>query len=181
MLLYNYSSATAEGLHKAEEQANAIFQEVGVEVIWVENTVLDSGPDAPTLKEMDVILRVLSQPRASLPSRTALGEALPCGSGREGCIASVFFDRVKRMADRTGISVYQVLGHAMAHELGHLLLGSNSHSGRGLMRASWNNQDAQRAAKGDLLFTSKEAEAIAQKVSARIQERESLQNLASQR
>jgi hypothetical protein len=91
----------------------------------------------------------------------------------------VFFNRVKQLTDRTGMSVHQVLGHAIAHELGHLLLGSNSHSGWGLMRAVWNNQDLQRAAKGDLLFTSVEAEVIGQKVLAQIQQREMLQASAS--
>ena len=38
-----------------------------------------------------------------------------------------------------------ILGHAAAHEIGHLLLGSNSHSPFGLMRARWSGQDLQNA------------------------------------
>src|SRR5262249_60671850 len=98
-------------------------------------------------------------------SPTALGEALPCGLGREGCIASVFLDRVQEFANRSGISPHEVLGYAMAHELGHLLLGANSHSNRGLMQARLPNRDIQR---GDLLFTPNETAAIAQRILARI-------------
>jgi hypothetical protein len=35
------------------------------------------------------------------------------------------------------VSKGQILGHAVAHEIGHLLMGTNSHSSRGLMRGNW--------------------------------------------
>jgi hypothetical protein len=177
--LYNYASVTSEGLAKAQQQASGIFCQIGVEVVWVDDTTLQKRPGAVAFEEVDLFLRILPQPRATLASRSALGEALPCDLRREGCIASVFLNRAKQLADRTGMSLHQVLGHAMAHELGHLLLGSNSHSGWGLMRAVWNNRDMQRAAKGDLLFTSEQAEAISQKVLAKNQQQEMLQASAS--
>ena len=31
-----------------------------------------------------------------------------------------------------------ILGRVTAHEIGHLLIGTNSHAPSGLMRASWN-------------------------------------------
>ncbi len=45
-----------------------------------------------------------------------------------------------------------ILGHAAAHEIGHLLLGSNSHSPQGLMRARWSRQDLQNAGIGQSSF-----------------------------
>jgi hypothetical protein len=171
VLIYNYASVTPEKLQKAQEGASTIFRKAGVEVVWIENTALRKGPGAPTLEEMDLILRILPQARTTLASRSALGEALPCHLEKDGCIASVFFNRVKEFTDRIGISLHLVLGHAMAHELGHLLLGSNSHSSWGLMRAVWSPRDMQRAAKGDLLFTSEQAEVIGPKVLAQIQQK----------
>ena len=38
-------------------------------------------------------------------------------------------------------SVQRGLGHVMAHEMGHVLLGVNSHSAEGLMRAAWEPWD----------------------------------------
>ena len=171
VLIYNYASVTPEKLQKAQEGASTIFRKAGVEVVWIENTALQKRPGAPTLEEMDLILRILPQARTTLASRSALGEALPCHLEKDGCIASVFFNRVKEFTDRIGISLHLVLGHAMAHELGHLLLGSNSHSPRGLMRAVWSPRDMQRAAKGDLLFNSEQAEVIGPKVLAQIQQK----------
>jgi hypothetical protein len=50
-----------------------------------------------------------------------------------------------------------VLGHVVAHELGHLLLGRGTHSAAGLMRA---DLDTNLAVQGRLLFTDAEARAI---------------------
>lgn len=48
----------------------------------------------------------------------------------------------------------------MAHELGHLLLGTNSHSVNGLMRAHWDWENLQAAQRGELLFLRPEAAQI---------------------
>ena len=45
-----------------------------------------------------------------------------------------------------------MFGSVMAHELGHLLLGLNSHSVKGLMRARWGRDELQRMGMGTLLF-----------------------------
>ena len=44
----------------------------------------------------------------------------------------------------------------MKHELGHLQLGSDSHSSTEIMRATWNAANMRHTAKGDLLFTSRQ-------------------------
>jgi hypothetical protein len=45
----------------------------------------------------------------------------------------------------------------MAHELGHLLLGTNSHAVDGLMRAHWDWDNLQAAERNELLFLHPEA------------------------
>jgi hypothetical protein len=172
VLVYNYAPVSSQTLAESQQLARHIFRKGGVEVVWVANTLLDEG--SYTLEQIDLILRVLPQARATLPSRTALGEALPCQSSREGCIANVFYSRVWDCAERGNSPLKQVLGHALAHELGHLLLGSNSHSARGLMRDKWQRTDLRRAAKGDLLFTSEQCEAIRRSVLARTKPQETL-------
>ena len=52
-----------------------------------------------------------------------------------------------------------VLAHAMAHEIGHLLL-PYGHSAAGLMRADWDAKDMRLAAHGRLNFTREQAELI---------------------
>jgi type IV secretory pathway TraG/TraD family ATPase VirD4 len=41
----------------------------------------------------------------------------------------------------------------IAHEVGHLLLGSNSHSQSGIMIAQWHPAELQKLSMGRLLFT----------------------------
>ncbi len=48
-------------------------------------------------------------------------------------MATVFFHRVEAVTK--GGPVAPALGNAIAHELGHLLLGRNAHSPTGIMRA----------------------------------------------
>jgi hypothetical protein len=44
----------------------------------------------------------------------------------------------------------------MAHEIGHLLLGTNSHSESGLMRELWALKDLMRGHPDDWLFSRKQ-------------------------
>jgi len=60
-----------------------------------------------------------------------------------------------------------VLGHAMAHEIGHLLL-PYGHSPTGLMRAEWEAKDLRLAANRQLNFTSEQAELMRGRLLARI-------------
>jgi hypothetical protein len=166
VLLYNYTPIPHQTLAEAQERAAQIFLDVGVEIVWLPNALLQPGSAA--LKEIDLILRVLPQPRATLASRTALGEALLCDSSQEVCTASVFYSRARLQAELSGCSLKYVLGVAMAHELGHLLLGSNSHSARGLMQGKWRPEELRRATKGDLLFSLQEAEVIRASVLQRV-------------
>ena len=54
---------------------------------------------------------------------------------RTGVLATIFVDSVELIASLSEIDATLLLGRAIAHELGHLLLGTNAHSVRGLMRA----------------------------------------------
>ena len=59
-----------------------------------------------------------------------------------------------------GDAAARVLGFAVAHEVGHLLLGTNAHADVGLMRAVWSRSDLQRNHPADWLFTSAESLAM---------------------
>jgi hypothetical protein len=78
--------------------------------------------------------------------------------------AYVFYNRIQRFSDlMTGMSsqsgVGVVLGHVIAHEAGHLLIG-NVHDKTGIMRADWDYQQWKEAAAGRLLFSRSQAEQI---------------------
>jgi hypothetical protein len=60
------------------------------------------------------------------------------------------------MAAVWGLPGYVVLGRTMAHELGHVLLGANSHSAAGLMRAKFGWRDLTLES-AQFLFDPKQA------------------------
>jgi hypothetical protein len=86
-----------------------------------------------------------------------------------GCDAWIFYDPMKRFAVERELSLAQLLGHVIAHELGHMLLGPNSHSGMGLMRAQWSGRELQAADHGGLFFSASESKRIQNAVLVRWQ------------
>jgi hypothetical protein len=83
-----------------------------------------------------------------------------------GDLASVSFRRVEEEAAEFGVQPYEVLGPAIAHELGHLLLGPG-HSHTGIMRAQWRREDYERAPRGAFNFPAEQAEQMRAEVKER--------------
>jgi hypothetical protein len=57
-------------------------------------------------------------------------------------------------------TVGTILGAAMAHEIGHVLLGSNEHSRMGIMKACWGPLEFRCLATKGLHFTPDNQDAI---------------------
>jgi hypothetical protein len=164
VLVYNYASVSHETKAKAQDCAAMIFRQAGVRVMWVDaaefKKEFQSLPDRQQkLDSIDVILRIVAHSRTALKD-TAVGEALPCRLGQDACIANIFMSRVEERTAADQISSAELLGHAIAHEMGHILLGSNSHDSNGVMQSKWGQLALKRAAKGRLLFTSDQSRAI---------------------
>ena len=74
-------------------------------------------------------------------------------------MAYIFHHRVEELCkDRYPEAA--VLGHMIAHEIGHLLLGLSSHSRTGIMSVPWRSKDLKRAGQDGMRFTKKEARRI---------------------
>jgi len=57
----------------------------------------------------------------------------------------------------------------IAHEIGHLLLGPNSHSPSGIMQARWEAEQVQQLLKGALVFDKRQAARIQEEVQRRME------------
>jgi len=78
----------------------------------------------------------------------------------EGNYANVYVTPLSSAGALSVIDEGDLLGYVVVHELGHLLLGKESHSAGGLMRARWEVAELQEGARGNLLFSRGETEKI---------------------
>jgi hypothetical protein len=89
---------------------------------------------------------------------TALGYANPLAP--EGVNATILYRRVIEAGNEHGVPIGTLLGHAMAHEIGHVMLRSSGHAKNGLMAGDWDSAQFQRVRSGGLFFKRDEAERI---------------------
>ena len=180
--VYNYAGVPAWEMTRAQVEAEEVLARAGIETRWAEFLVdreggvrQANGKDECGLGDeqgpTDLILGVVPRAMAQTFRLSAadLGFALlPAEKGEFGNRANVFFERVSLLGESSGASRALILGHAMAHEIGHLLLGAGSHSRSGIMRAPWGRNEFRRAATGSLHFTTGEASRMRRQVRARI-------------
>ena len=100
-------------------------------------------------------------------NRVPLGEAQVDTQAHKGSIATVFADRVARTSSRTGANASGVLGRVIAHEIGHLLIGTNHHSKDGLMRAVWTDVELRRPVGLEWHFSASEAQRMRAEIARR--------------
>lgn len=91
--------------------------------------------------------------RAAKPHPDAQGYTAAGAGGPPAAMIS--FHRVERTAARYGVARVVLLGHVIAHELGHLLLGRGSH-GSAVMKEIWGSSELAQLAQGALMFSPAE-------------------------
>lgn len=78
-------------------------------------------------------------------------------------LASVYYEYAARLAveeEYVEFGARTILGCVIAHELGHLLLGPNSHSSQGIMQPRWGREQVRQLLTGTLLFTPEQARVL---------------------
>jgi hypothetical protein len=131
--------------------AAKILNTAGIGIEWVHCSSYragepGSGPARCTLPyaRNEVTMRMIDRPVHAPADVILLGDSMLDQSMRSGTLATIYLDPVERLARAAGVTTGTVLARAMAHELGHLLLGTNTHSARGLMRPVWTAEELTR-------------------------------------
>jgi len=130
-------------LEKSQQEVTRIFAGAGLAVRWT---------DAPRFT-VQIVPQVLGFDRAA---SATMGVALRTTYGP---MVQVFFKQVREFARTYDIDLATTLAHVIAHEVGHLLLGTG-HAPTGLMQAEWDRSVVHEAVKGSLTFTEAQAERI---------------------
>jgi len=169
----NTAEVPPQILRRASLEAQRIFHEAGVETEWLlclparaegQEDAGCHGPQGPTY--LNVGIMPPSMERDFQVPDSAQGVAIPALDGHPASYAYVLYGRVEDLVKRAKCSGDTVLGHVMAHEVGHLLLG-RGHAPRGLMGANWDRQVLLEAARGGLKFSGEQATRLQAEAGAR--------------
>ncbi len=157
--LYTDVQLSPKTLAQVEQEEVRILRQAGVETVWVEckSSVSDRDPRCQIPPGPGYfVVRIV--PKAHKAADSIFGVAyLANGSG---AYSDVFYDSVEKLHQECGASTERVLGHVIAHELGHLLLGSNAHTESGIMRPHWYAEQLHALERGALFFTPEQARKI---------------------
>jgi hypothetical protein len=192
---YNYMQVPADDIARARATADRTFRQAGISLQWVDCWVpapaspsvdrpassvdraesAKAGPSSctqPLREGTDFVLRLVSStpPDAtnrSLSRTVAMGTALIDRDSRAGALTTVNPELVLKIARGSRVDFATLLGRAIAHEIGHLLLGHSRHSRQGLMRAIWSQDEIRGIRSADWRFSAAEAEQMRHGLAAR--------------
>ena len=146
----------------AEEEASRVFREAGINVEWVnchagsEKTMEAEKPrscrEAIFLEHLQ--LRIAKH---SVGLRSGVMGISFLSADGSGCQADIFYEGIEGLRQKTNASLADILGDVASHEIGHLLLGTNSHAPHGIMRAVWGQEELGSVTRRGLFFSEKES------------------------
>ena len=129
----NYAAIQPDGMAAAAREAARIYEAIGVRILWVLGP--EPPPDACGLPLRVLLLSRNGVKQLEVSRKQALGETVFGFITRETGRAYILTHRILDMTRRYGDDYRRLLGQTIAHEVGHLLLPSDSHADRGIMQA----------------------------------------------
>lgn len=162
VFVVDYAAVPVDILDTAKKHATRIFRGSNVELVWLEHG--DARFKDPAVLRSVITIHIMSghMVEGAHKRTRAMGWA-----ALRTRIAKVSYDGIADLleghaggARETG----SVLGHVIAHEIGHLLLGSRRHAVGGIMQA---RLDRRGASLGALFFLADEADVIQTKLLSR--------------
>jgi len=157
--VYRSPEIASDVLGAALNVAEATFTAASVDVVWkVCGPAECNVPPTPTER----LLRLVRAPEGGSRDTRCLGDALIDAQKGTGVLATVYIDRVLDLARHLDINHTTLLGRTIAHEIGHLLLATNTHSTSGLMRELWSPDELLASRADDWVLRPFEAAAIRQ-------------------
>ena len=168
----NQAGFDSKVLVQAEEIVSRIFKHAGLETMSLHcaNFAVIDAACAPR-RLTDVVINLAPIPPVRLGGTAdALGLVPSDPEGTLVFMVYIFRPTIEKLTklhavDASGHGL--VLGHAIAHEIGHLLLNSIKHSLAGIMMADWDKRALHLARQGCLVFLPSQGEKIRAEVQVR--------------
>lgn len=143
----------------AQGYTNRVYRAIGVRLQWKHscNESERNAPGtrvAPNLATISVEW-VLRAPASVSPSAYAAAHPFQYTGTR----ISLYADRLTPALEEPGHAA-AILGHVLAHEIGHVILGHNGHAETGLLKANWSAAEQLGMLYRPLQFTIVQAQTI---------------------
>jgi hypothetical protein len=164
--VHNDAGISASTLRGAEMEASRVFRQSGIEAKWLNCPLPADGPEDPVqcrTAEFPAYLQLRIARRSRNLSDITFGVSYLSADG-SGCYANLFYERIDEMHERSHVNLASLLGDVAAHEIGHLLLGTNSHAANGIMRARWEGEELGGISAGTLFFSEAESRQMRSKL-----------------
>jgi hypothetical protein len=156
--VYNDTNVPRGTLLRAEEEAARVFRSAGIGVKWLNCAstaeLQESGACRQVAFPAHLHLRIAQKPLSA--KEGVLGISFLDADGI-GCQADLFYERMEELKESNHASMASLLGHVAAHEVGHLLLGTNSHAATGIMQAKWTGENLAGINLAGLYFSAAES------------------------
>jgi len=166
----NHANVGVLELEAGLELARRLYRLAGVRTEWPVTKRPVTGPVlGPDKASISVVL--LGRGMSSLGTKASvLGVAPPMPADARRHVF-IFTERVEKFAIRHDLSLARVLGHVIAHEIGHVLMPGAGHTKEGVMQAVTPARALSPGA-APLLFTKAENHAIHDFISNRLNARQ---------
>ena len=146
---YDNVGLTPRAIEHALASADATLAAIGIAPIW---HPCHAPLCVPRPKPHEIDVRIVNATALTPPG--VLGSAAVDVAQHAGTLATVYADRVAALAAASGADEGELLGRAVAHEIGHLMLGTADHAQYGLMRATWTAAEIRRYMPLDWRFSA---------------------------
>ena len=164
--VYDATSLNPELQAAALAVAGEALASAAADVAWKSCEARIPGQDCDRPPGNELVVRIVRSTAELHLKQLPLGDAfVDTGSGA-AVLATIYVDRVARVAHAARMDTATLLGYAVAHELGHLLLASSTHNIEGLMRAMWREDELRSPRSADWRFTDQERAAIRGRLTA---------------
>ena len=171
--VFDRANVAPELLMAAEEEASRVFVRAGIAVTWMNcSKPLDQrGAETPTCGTIGagyLVAEILPNANGKrFRSRLEVEGAALLIDKEVGYYFYVFYDRIAWLAGERHLPKNSVLGDVLAHEAGHLLLGSNLHSVSGIMSGDWSGNGLRLVSQGGMGFDPAEARIMRERLNAK--------------
>jgi hypothetical protein len=164
--VYDYAGLSPAALHEFITRTQEILASSGVS-LEVDGCARGAAPcESHTGSSRQIVIRVVADTGKNMKNVRVEKLGMSVAGDDGGTYATVFLKPAEEKASDANLPRSIVLAYAAAHEIGHLLLGDQAHTPRGLMKATWDTNDFQAMAQNGFHFSSEHTRELATRFGA---------------